>query len=124
MKKKKENKVIRLSLTSEVSSDYVAPWGPPVSGIVIHSKDEDMKKKEQKICRRCGRPFINSVPKRRNNTTIKPELLYTEIATELYCANCNRVVVSAVYRNNSAYFDPTLPFGGLSPSTQRSTEEG
>ncbi len=77
-----------------------------------------------KICKRCGRKFVNPVPKFRNLDAPRPELLFTDIATDEWCANCNRVAMSAIYRNNSVYFDPTLPFNGLSEGTQRSTEEG
>lgn len=65
-------------------------------------------------CIRCNREYTNPIPKIRN-TKGNPQ---TEIAAVDYCPNCNRVVMSAVYRNNSAYFDQTLPFGGLSQSTQ------
>lgn len=44
--------------------------------------------------------------------------MHEEIATVEYCSNCNRVVMSAIYRNNSVYFDPNLPFGGTSQGTQ------
>jgi hypothetical protein len=75
-------------------------------------------------CLRCGREFKNPVPKIRNISNVRPELLHYDIACVKWCANCNRVAMSGIFRNNSAYFDPNLPFDGMSESTYRSTEEG
>lgn len=69
-------------------------------------------------CLRCGRQFSNPIPKVRNLNAPRCELLHKDIATLEWCANCNRIAVSGIFRNNSAYFDPKLPFDGLSGSTQ------
>jgi hypothetical protein len=74
-----------------------------------------------KICKRCGRQFYNPIPM---ITNPKP-LRSTEIISVEWCANCNRVGASACYRGDrSVYYNPALPFAGLSESTWRSTEDG
>ncbi len=71
------------------------------------------------ICKRCGRPFENPFPDIRN-----PGGSHTEIVCFDWCANCNRIAASGIYRDNSIYFDKDLPFNGLSGSTWRDTETG
>ena len=70
------------------------------------------------ICKRCRREYTYAIPKERNTKAPRPELLNRDIACLEYCANCNRVVMSAIYRNNTIYFDPKLPFAGTSQCTQ------
>ena len=49
-------------------------------------------------CLRCGRSFENPVPEITNPGG------NTEIATDEYCADCNRLVMSLVNRYSSAYW--------------------
>jgi len=49
------------------------------------------------LCRRCGRPVNNPVPE-----VTHPEGNY-EIATEEWCADCNALTMSVVFRGISAY---------------------
>lgn len=68
-----------------------------------------------KTCKRCGRKYSITIPKIKQSG----KFLHDDIATDDYCANCNRVVMSAVYRDACVYFDKEMPLGGLDPTTQK-----
>jgi hypothetical protein len=40
---------------------------------------------DKKVCKRCGLPYENSIPPITN-----PKGSVSEIATDLFCADCNR----------------------------------
>lgn len=51
-------------------------------------------------CLRCGREFEDPRPAVTNEDGIN-----TEIATDEWCPDCNRIVMMVVFRQSSAYFD-------------------
>lgn len=55
---------------------------------------------ETKVCVRCGKEYSNSIP-----PVVNPRGLVTEIATYLWCAECNRLAVMLVFRESSVYYD-------------------
>ncbi len=52
---------------------------------------------QPEICLRCGKEFSNPIPPVTN-----PEG-YTEIATDLWCADCNALVMTVLSRGRTAY---------------------
>ncbi len=49
------------------------------------------------ICVRCGKEYDEPIPKVTDPTGIK------EIASEHFCADCNALIMTVIYRNRSAY---------------------
>lgn len=50
-------------------------------------------------CLRCGRKYENPVPETANS-----EGTVREIATVEWCSDCNRLAMSVVFRDRSAYY--------------------
>ena len=56
-------------------------------------------KVEQKKCLRCNKEFDNPVPE---VTNVSPHAI-TEIATEDWCSDCNRLTMNLMFREATAY---------------------
>ena len=64
------------------------------------------------ICLRCKKPFDNPVPEVSN-----PQGMHDDIATDKWCAACNKTAMSALYRDAGAYY-----VQGLRPPWQSETQ--
>jgi len=54
--------------------------------------------KKKRVCLRCGREYDNPIPE-----VVDPTRTQKEIATSEWCADCNRLAMSVLFRESSVY---------------------